>query len=310
MAVLPWGDIESEPVDISEKEIYLTADVLSKEDFTAVSELLVNFGEESTEAFAKKKTKEISNVSDQVKKYLKERIENNLYTDDIFYTGEFTQVDIDRNSAKPLDSGDELKLEMNAQYLFKDDYHELEEEPNLSESKILYNMVMNYDEKKKSWLIDDVEENYSFSFESTDTLDGEEKVYGPSKKAIKTAKDTTVNEEIAGFVYEYTEASVNAINMVDFSYMKDYIAKDSPRWDEAKDYIDYLDSKNITEDFLGAEVESIEEIDDNTWEVTTLESFTIYKEDSEKDKDYRTKVIVKRKDDTFLVHELVETNEI
>lgn len=310
VATLPWGEVESEPVAISEKEISLNADLLSKEDFAAVSDLLVNFGEENAKVLANKSAKELTNVSDAVKKTMNEKIDNNLSNDDLFYTGELVQVDIDRRSAEPLGSDTGPKLTIDTQYTYKEAYHEIDEDPELSESDIIYSVVTGYDEEEESWFIENIDGNYGFSFEATDTIEGSEKLYGPSEESVKSAKDATMNEEMASFITDYTQANVKAINMADFSYVEEYIAKDGPRTKEASEYIDYLDSKNITEDYIDSEVESIKETDDKTWEVTLLESFTINKEDSSEDKDYRTKVIVKEIDGELFVHELIETNEI
>lgn len=310
VVTMPWGKVESKPIDISDENMMIQAEILSKDDYEAVTELLTNFGEQYVEAFAENNTDVLKNVSKTVKQNLKEMMTYQLSYDDWYYSGEFIQLDIDRNST--YFTGDEKKPTFNiaAEYLFNEDYHALDEEPELFESHKLLETTISYDVDKKTWSIADISEDYWEAFEGTDTIEGSQTVFGPSEETVKAAKNLAVEEEMAYFLENYTRASVEAINYSDFYYVEDYIVKDSPRWEEARDYIDYLDSKNITEDFLDMEIESIKETEDGTWEVTVLESFTIYKEDSTNDKDFRTKVVVKEIDGEFYVYELLETNEI
>lgn len=307
---MPWGKVESEPIDISEEHMSIQAEILSEDDYQAVTTLLTNFGEQYVEAFAENNTEPLKNVSKTVKKALKEKMADQLYDDDWYYSGEFMQLDIDRNSIYFDEDKEEPSINIVTEYLFNEDYHEIEEIPELFESYQLLVTTLNYDAKEKSWSIAGISDDYWGAFEGTDTVEGSQKVFGPSDETVKAAKDLAIADEMDDFLESYTRASVDAINYTDFYYVENYIVEDSPRWEEARDYIDYLDSKNITEDFLDMEIESVEETDDGTWEVTVLESFTIYKEDSTDDKDFRTKLVVKEIDGELYVYELLETNEI
>ena len=306
---MPWGKVESEPIDISEEHMSIQAEVLSEDDYKAVTKLLTNFGEQYVEAFAENNTDPLKNVSKTVKKELKEKMADELFGD-WYYSGEFMELNIDRNSIYFNEDEETPSINIVTEYLFNEDYHELEEPPELFESSNLLVTTLNYDAEEKSWRIADISDDYWGAFEGTDTVKGSQKVFGPNDETIKAAKDLAEADEMDDFLESYTRASVDAINYIDFSYMEDYIVEDSPRWEEARDYIDYLDSKNITEDFLDMEIESIDETEDGTWEVTVLESFTIYKEDSTDDKDFRTKLVVKKIDGELFVYELLETNEI
>lgn len=307
---MPWGKVESEPFDISESYMGLPAEVLSKDDYAAVTELLTNFGEQYVEAFAENDLGILKNISKSVKGDLEDMMSYQLSYDDSYYSGEFVELDIDRNSV--YFTGDQKKpgITVLAQYLFNEDYHALEETPELDESYNLLEMTVTYNTEEKSWSLTGMDEDYWAAFEETDTIEGSKTIFGPSDDTVKAAKDLALTDEMSYFLEDYTRASVDAINYSDFYYVEDYIAKDSPRWTEASEYIDYLDSKNITEDFIDMEIESVEETEEGTWEVTVLESFTIYKEDSTSDKDFRTKLIVKKVEDELYVYELLETNEI
>src|SRR5690625_4634437 len=237
-------------------------------------------------------------------------MDRRFYDDDWFYTGEFIQLEVDKDSIYLDFEGEAPALAIVVQYIFNEGYHELNEEPELMVEALPVEAKLQYNSDEKTWTIANMTDEYWGTFENVDEIAGSQTVFGPSEKAVKAAKDSDFKNEMTVFIEDYTRASVDAINYTDFSYVEGYIAEDGPRWEEARDYIDYLDSKNITEDFLDMEVESIESVEDDSWEVTVKESFTIYKDDSSDDKDFRTKVIVKKVEDEFLVYELIETNEI
>lgn len=307
VASTPWGDIESEPFDISEQDMSIQAALLSADDFENVSELLTDFGETYVEAFAENDVDVMENVSDDVKQYLEDSMIHSLNSDDWFYSGEFTQLNIDRDSIQPTGDTPEPELALNAEYSFNEAYHPLDEDPDFHENTVLLSMTLDYDDE---WMISSIEEDYWGIFEATDTIDGSATTHSPSEDAIQAQTELALKDDMGDFIKDYTEASVKAINQTDFFYVENYIEEDSPRYDEARDYIDYLDSKNITEELLSVEIESIDPLDDSTWEVTLLESFTIISEDSTSDKDFRTKVVVKDINGQFYVHELIETDEI
>ena len=70
--------------------------------------------------------------------------------------------------------------------------------------------------------------------------------------------------------------SVNAINTRDFSYVEGLMTNDGPRKKEAKDYINHLESKGITQQFINVTVEKVEVMNTNTWKVTTTDEFIIF----------------------------------
>lgn len=306
VVTMPWGEVESKPIDIDASEMTLHADLLSKKQFTGLEETLKNFGEQYVESMASKSTKPLKAVTDDVKTVVEEMMD-----EDYYYSGKFEKVEIDRNSVQVDNSAKQPQIEILTAYTFNEAYHDLDADPDFYEEVPRLSLNLSYDEDKKAWKILSVEESdYWGDFVATDTAEGSKELYSPGKEAVAKAKSDAVKEDITYFMKAYTQDSVNAINYSDFSYVEDHIVPDSPRWSEAKDYIDYLESKDITEDLLDLEIQSVEETGDNTWEVTVIESFTIYKSDSSSDKEFKTKVIVKKVDDEYMVYELIETNEI
>src|SRR5699024_6783871 len=113
---------------------------------------------------------------------------------------------------------------------------------------------LQYEEEDKKWLVS-ANESYSSweGFEATDEFDGSDELYSPSEETVKDAKSKDIETDIEEFITDYTVASVDAINARDFDIMKDYTTEKGPRRNEAKEYINYLDSKDIYEEFIHAE---------------------------------------------------------
>lgn len=304
IVTMPWGEVKSSPMNIESSEMELHAEVLNKDQYKTLKETLKDFGENYVQAFAKKSTKPLKSTSDDVKSYIMDDFPGNT-----FYSGKFEKVEIDRSSIQVDKEAKQPQIEIAAQYYFQEAFHDIGEDTDLYEGNRNFALKLSYNKDKKSWKITSVESLFG-GIEATDTEKGSNKLHGPSKKTVANAKNAELEDEMAYFMEAYVSASVDAINYRDFTFMEDYTDPNGPRWKEAKDYIDYLDSKDIYEDWLGTELESVKETAKNTWEVTVVESFTIYHPDSSKDKTFRTKVIVKRIDGGFKVHELIETNEI
>ncbi|WP_078543527.1 zinc ribbon domain-containing protein [Litchfieldia alkalitelluris] len=180
-------------------------------------------------------------------------------------------------------------------------------------TSFLYEMT--YDEGKKNWSIDSIESMYgSDDGEMTQVdidADGLKKKFeeSPAYKELTTAMNT---EGIDSFMTTYISTSVAAINNRDFSMVSGYIDPSSSAYlKEVEDYIDYLDSKGITEDLLLVEVAMVDQKDDETLTVTTNEEYYIHYEDgSTKFKAYESTYEVKTGSDGFKMYKLVETNEV
>lgn len=303
---MPWGEVTSEAIDIDDPEMTIHADLLSEKHFSELEDTLGTFGEQYVEAMATDDTAPIKSVSEDVKLF----VENGMI-DDWFYSGQFEQVAFDRHSVQVENKSKQPEIKVLAEYTFNESNHDYDEEPELNESSSLLALKLSYDGDKKTWKIISIESADVWKdFTATDTVAGSKKLHKPGAEAVKQADNNKLKEELDYFFQSYTQASVDAINYRDFYYVEDYIASGSPRWKEAKEYIDYLDSKDITEDWLDSTVESVKETGDNTWELTVTESFTIYKPDSSSDKTFETKVVIKKIDGDYQVYELLETNEV
>lgn len=308
VATMPWGEVESEAQPIEEIEPWLVGEFYTDEHLNDISKFLSDFGEQFVEAQATQSTKPLKHTADEVNDLVTE-----YFREDYVYTGQLDKVGINEADIYLYTEDEALKITVPVNYTVSEDQYYPDDEPNLGTNEYNFNVELSYDESEKSWHLSQLT-NYGMYFEATDEWDGSGKLYGPSDDDIAKAKDQAndgeLNAEMEDFLIDYTIASVDAINERDFDLVVDYITKDGPRHDEARDYIDYLDSKDIFETWLGTELESMEEIDKKQWEVTVLESFEIIRPDSSDEWDYRTVLIIEEDDGKFLVDELIETNRI
>jgi len=306
VASLPWGEVTSEPVDIDDNNLYVNAELITQEDYDEVLDVLSQFGEEYVESMAVKSTKPFKSVTSEGKEILKSNISN--YDE---YTGQLDLMEADKDSMSVDTNEDQTEVKLHTQFHFQNDYHEITETPDLSEEVISWVVGLSYNKEDSKWVIASVNHLNSWNgLEATDERKGSGKPQGPSKEAISSAEDNELEAELEEFVFDYTSASIEAINYRDFDLVSTYIEKDGPRYKEADDYIDYLDSKDIYEEWYGSELEKVEKEDDDTWKVTVIEEFEIIKPDSSDIKKYRTILIIKQIDNEFYVNKLTETNEI
>src|SRR5690625_146664 len=302
---LPWGEVETEPMPIEDYEPWMTAAYLAEDHLKEIKDSVSNFGEQFLEAQATNSTKPVKNVS----KDAKEKVAL-YFSDNYVYSGQLNSIGINEDEFYMNETEDgEARLAIPVQFYISEDYHDIEETQNLEEVVYTFDIVFSYNKDDKSWLIENFDA-FSWVFEPTEEWDGSGKLYGPSEKQVKKASEKSFEDEMETFLTDYTIASVDAINDRDFDIVSGYITKDGPRREEARDYIDYLDSKDIYETWIDTELESVEELGKNEWKVTVLEEFEIIRPDSSDQWKFRTVLVVKQIDDELLVDELLSTDRL
>ncbi|MDY0394163.1 hypothetical protein ACFSMW_09890 [Virgibacillus halophilus] len=308
VVAMPWGDVTSAPVKVTDSDFAMEADIITPEDFKAVKETIKQFGEQYVQSLAEKSVKPLQAASSNVQKVVKDDME-----EDTYYSGKLEEIGIDKNSLTASTGKDDKNMSIRLMTDFKtsEDYHELSEKAELSGNEWIATIGLSYDPKKNTWTVDNWEPGDPWGyFEATETIAGNKKLYAPSKETVANAKAQERNADIKDMMDAYTQASVDAINYREFSFMSGYITKDGPRRKEAEDYIDYVEKKDIYEEWLESKLESVSEVSDNTWKVTLQETFEIEIDGDTSTKTYRTIVIVKKVDGEYLVDELIETKPI
>lgn len=139
----------------------------------------------------------------------------------------------------------------------------------------------------------DYEEDYEEDYESDEELVVEENV---------------TKDDLEYFLQNYGYATMDAIRMNDFSYAEPFLDPNGKSYNESKDYIDYLNNKNISENLLTIEVTDVFTLNDETYQVNTYEEYDIFYEDgSSKFKSFNSQYKVKLIDGQLYVNELIDT---
>ncbi|NGZ75278.1 TcaA NTF2-like domain-containing protein [Saccharibacillus alkalitolerans] len=118
-------------------------------------------------------------------------------------------------------------------------------------------------------------------------------------------------EDAQSFMLDYLNASVAAINARDFSYVTWHMDPSGPASKESSDYIGYLETKGITEQFEDAVVTGFKDNGDSTYTVSTRESYIIYNKDMEGTaRSYNSVYKLSVVDGALKAHTLLSTKEI
>jgi len=304
----PWGEVTTEEMTIESEYQQIEAAILSKDEAKIVLDTLKQYGEEYIEAKTKRSTSLFTTTTKSFNESFTENIAEPLIDNELFITGKFDQLDVDENSVYVLDDS-EQGIAIEAEFTFMEDSHSLLDTPSISESVYTCDVKLIYDESEKKWFIQNSTLTYS-DIATTKTISGSGTIHQPSSDAVQKEKERLLKNELQSFFEYYVSQSVNAINARDFSYVENLMTDDGPRKKEAKDYIVYLESKGITEQFIDVTVEKVEAVGTNIWQVTTTDEFIIYNPDGSKNKKYTTGVTIKQVDGDWLVHELLSTEEI
>ncbi|MEJ8303557.1 TcaA NTF2-like domain-containing protein [Saccharibacillus sacchari] len=135
---------------------------------------------------------------------------------------------------------------------------------------------------------------------------GNDKMQASASGSVAFAQD-----DIQAFMLSYLSSSVTAINGREFAQVANLMDPAGPAAQESADYIEYLDSKGITESFEDASVTGFEDNGDSTYTVNTRESYIIFNKDEEAtaksfNSVYKLSVI----DGQLKTHTLISTKEI
>ncbi len=88
----------------------------------------------------------------------------------------------------------------------------------------------------------------------------------------------TPQQKMESFMRDYLSESVYAINARDFALVESYLDPNGKQYNESKNYIGYLASKGITEDFYDLTILNVDSTDTG-YQVKTREEYEIYYED-------------------------------
>ena len=147
--------------------------------------------------------------------------------------------------------------------------------------------------------------------EEEPTLDPVEEEIQPVTEEPAPNPITFTRGEIEQFIVSYGNASIEAVNSRDFSRVEAMLDPNGKSYNSQREYINYLEEKNITETLKDMRLKDSQKVDNSTYKVSTQEEYEIYYNDgSAVYKEFNSAYLLKVSEDgRLLVNELLYTEE-
>ncbi|HWO97750.1 MAG TPA: DUF4190 domain-containing protein [Bacillus sp. (in: firmicutes)] len=120
------------------------------------------------------------------------------------------------------------------------------------------------------------------------------------------------DSDIESFMEDYLYAGMDAIRENDFTYIEPFLDPQGESYQESQNYIEYLNSKNISEELLNYQIQDIVQLDEESYKVLTYEEYDIqYGDGTNKIKSYNSEYLVKvLADGSLAMNKLLKTDEL
>ncbi|KPL59236.1 TcaA NTF2-like domain-containing protein [Rossellomorea vietnamensis] len=116
-------------------------------------------------------------------------------------------------------------------------------------------------------------ENTSTAEEADEQTETEEPV-----QQEKPAPNFT-KEQVDGFMNQYNNKSIQAVNDRNFAIVENLLDPNGEAYKTQREYIDYLESKGITEENVDFQLDDYIKVDHSTYKISTSEQYYIYYDD-------------------------------
>ncbi|MEW4230252.1 zinc ribbon domain-containing protein [Priestia megaterium] len=337
-ADFPWGEMTSKNIPIDSSEIHYNFGRDNDLENTLM-DIAAAENKNLFKVYSTGKPNALENVTNHYKRAVTESIGDGMDTEysRVKYVG--STFDLNTGELNYTDEGI-WEATIIGKELYGIDYGTGFEK----EEKVLkYSLV--YDEKKKEWLVDNVEDAYGplsknvkevkeehptvyqmKTAKSGENGNDESKIIEDDTAAENTDEDVRTDTEdtaeaededvsdtadLTRFMTEYMDATMESIKSHDFSIAAPYIDPAGKKYSEQKEYTAYLNQKNITEDLLNFEVTKVEPIP-NGYQVNTSEEYNItYGDGSVKHKKFKSVHKIQQQANGSLgVNELISSTEV
>ncbi|WP_078553931.1 zinc ribbon domain-containing protein [Bacillus alkalicellulosilyticus] len=311
----PFGVIKSKPVVIDGSEIYPIFTIPDNQS-TLIYETIDGFITDYRKARIERDKRVIKHASSSLSESIIDEIDW-MRSSDQYYIGYVTERIVDLDSVKVIQNEDGWFMTLTTAEDWEESYFYIDQTPTPQYNKHYIHYYLTYDHPNKKWVVEAMEGGYGTEFENTEVFtfkkeDQESEVENLLSNLKKEIANSISHADFEYFMSSYISSAVNAINARDFSRMSHFI---DPKADayikEMSDYIDYLESRGIYEDFISTIVTDVENIDDEFFHVTTEETYVIYYESgSALLKTFESEYRVRLTSDGLRVNKLEKTTEL
>lgn len=310
---LPFGKAQSPSISIEENDISanLTLDDKQKEAVTNVlKQHILNYSKA---------------IAYQDKKYLKENDQvvsdfvsttfTELINEDMNYFGYPFDLKLDLESVYLEEIEGKWTVEVSALENWMEDYVYSGDSISLSEEEYARTYLLTYDSgNSKKWTVDSWDSSWGFDDSHAKKVEidaAAQKKQLESSPSFSSIYEKELNSNVSSFVESYISSSVQAFNYRDFSIISGEIDPSSDYMKTVSDYIDHLEEKGITEDLVNINIEKVEQQNDETFHVYTLEEYHIfYKDNTAKYKAFEGKYEVRSTTNGLKMYKLLSTDEV
>ncbi|WP_080873050.1 TcaA NTF2-like domain-containing protein [Oceanobacillus timonensis] len=311
-----WGEVQIEPIAITDKEHDVSINSLfTDEAEEAITGDITGFSEDYVEAKAKLDASVIENVSDE----LGDDLEDELFSmfDNNGFSGRLDEIGVAFSDAEYVadDSSDNpafeipVQLNMTGSYDPDSEYEETSEETTFT---------VQYQTDNQEWVIQDFREEifpgnseYAFLEASGEEYEGvqAEETMEDTDSTVSDEEDDSSDvgdEEIIEWTVEsYVYSLADAVNTANYNVLSSIILPDSNLESMQRDLVDRLSDDGLEQEVVDVSVDSIEEVDSETWEVTTSETIElIYESGNTETEDYQWTYTVVSTDDGYQLSDL------
>ncbi|TFD97078.1 hypothetical protein [Jeotgalibacillus sp. R-1-5s-1] len=297
----PWGTQMSEEINVTDTYMEISPPEPTEELKKSLIDQTALYAEEYLNHYVSGGETAVTTVTNE---WLDEM---DYYADHDFEGSiELKELGFDFSGAQPIKEGDQYGYSIPLLFTMSAESIDFEFGGSSCDLHLLFN------EADQSWKVNECYFYATDAYTYEDVMKPAVTTFTSTGSTVSSEEVTgalVTQEQVAGFMENYSRKSVEAINAVDYSLVAGLIADGSELKDIQTDYIDYLDSKNITETFKGAVVESFEQ-NGNTITATTLESFIIHREDGDDEMTFRTVTELVLENGELKAWKLIETNEL
>ena len=314
----PWGTQLSEPNEITSNYQMIEFPGLEEKQHTALIDQLTIFAEEYVQAMGTRDSTVFTNVTKNQLGLFKDEIER-MQSDQNIFMGSLIEVGVNEEELEIL--SDAKTITVDAVFQIEGDYYYGSEAPEPEDLEVEASIEFIFDKETEKWLVSSfVEDGYFLDVTPTATYEGSKKVFEKAitskleneqpEKEAEEFESSFDKESAEGFMANYNDVSVAAINAGDFSVVSGLVYNDGPRFNEQSKFVDQMYSKGVTEEHLSTSVESVNPLGEEFYEVVTVEKFIIHGTEQSTEKTYRTVTKVRVDQSGAAVYELISTKEI
>ncbi|KIL43118.1 TcaA 3rd/4th domain-containing protein [Jeotgalibacillus campisalis] len=320
-AEYPWETVKVDKIAVESSNQEVTLPLFTKETEEKFTKVIAAYGEEWVKARAKGDASLFTTATEEWMEETHYMIDDVLSME-IVYSGQLDEVQLQPSQAAITRWENADHLTVPVSFTTTDSYHLESEKATLAQQSVVCNMVLVYSEKEDQFKVDECHTmNHTDSFSGEVTKEGSAELHkgtGVKQNANDnmdgeyefSEDDSESKERLETFMIEYNDASISAINNVDFSYVSSMLVDGSPRVQEQSDFIDHLGSIGVTEEHVSTTLDKMEVISSTEALAHTTETFVIYNDLGKHTKSYSTITEVHVVDGEIKIYELISTDEI